>query len=166
MLKTRMKHPVTLLCLLFYLPARSQNFTVHGGEYMDTTTTRNPACAKAPLAPYFSVGGKYPRSSKTLVADVTAFLQRKNQYYTGNGYVTFRFVVDCAGYRQPMTQVLQTDAKYQATHFSKELVNELYAYLQTLKAWQAVTIPNGMLANYFTYLTFKISNGKVVAVIP
>ena len=166
MLKTRARHLVTLLFLLFYLPARSQNFAYEGGEYMDTTTTRNPACAKAPFVPYFSVGGKYPRSSETLAAEATAFLRRKNQRYAGSGYVTFRFVVDCAGYRQPKTQVLQTDANYQATHFRKELVAELYAYLQTLKDWRTVTTSNGMLANYFTYLTFKISNGKVVAVIP
>ncbi|WP_208178362.1 hypothetical protein [Hymenobacter negativus] len=155
-----------LLFILFYLPARSQNFSYEGGEYMDTTTTHNPACAKSPFVPYFSVGGKYPRSSETLAAEATAFLQRRNQRYSGSGYVTFRFVVDCAGYRLPKTQVLQTNANYQATHFRKELVNELYAYLQTLKDWRTVTTSNGMLANYFTYLTFKISNGKVVAVIP
>lgn len=155
-----------LLLLALGLPARSQNFLYEGGEYMDTTTTRNPACARAPFAPYFSVGGKYPRSSETLAAEATAFLRRTNQRYTGSGYVTFRFVVDCAGYRQPKTQVLQTDAQYQAVHFRKELVNALYTYLQTLKDWRTVTTPNSMLANYFTYLTFKISNGKVVAVIP
>ena len=166
MLKLQKKLATTLLFLLFYLPARSQNVILSDGEYMDTTTTRNPACAKAPFVPYFSVGGKYPRSSETLAADANAFLRRKNERYAGSGYVTFRFVVDCTGFRQPKTQVLQTDAKYQATHFRKELVNDLYAYLQTLKDWRAVTIPNGMLANYFTYLTFKISNGKVVAVIP
>lgn len=154
------------LVLVARLPARSQNFTYEGGEYMDTTTTRNPACAKAPFVPYFSVGGKYPRSSETLAAEATTFLRRKNQRYTGSGYVTFRFVVDCAGYRLPKTQVLQTDANYQATHFRKELIDELYAYLQTLKDWRTVSTSNGLLANYFTYLTFKISNGKVVAVIP
>jgi hypothetical protein len=166
MLKSQMKHLITLLFLLFYLPVRSQNFSYEGSEYMDTTTTRNPACAKAPLVYYFSVGGKYPRGSETLAAEATTFLRRKNQRYVGSGYVTFRFVVDCAGYRLPKTQVLQTDANYQATHFRKELVAELYAYLQTLKDWRAVTTSSGMQANYFTYLTFKISNGKVVAVIP
>lgn len=164
--KPRSRHAATLLLLLLCLPARSQYLKLNNQEYLDTTTTRNPACAKAPFVPYFSVDGKYPRSSETLVADVTAFLRRTSRRYRGSGYVTFRFVVDCAGYRQPKTQVLQTDATYQPTHFRQELVEELYAFLQTLTDWRTVTIPNGPSANYFTYLTFKISNGKVVAIIP
>lgn len=161
-----MRLTAALLFLLFYIPASSQNFVLKGGEYMDTVMTRNPACAKAPVAPYFSVDAKYPRSSETLAAEANSFLQRSNQHHKVTGYVTFRFVVDCAGFRQPMTQVLQTDAAYQKTHFSKELINELYAFVQSLKNWRTVTAPNGMQVNYFTYLTFKISNGKVVAVIP
>jgi hypothetical protein len=161
-----MKH-LLLSCLLLAaaFPARAQYFPFHGGEYLDTTTTRNPACAKAPTAPYFAVDGKYPRSSATLVREATAYLQRGSRKYSGSGYVTFRFVIDCAGFRQPMTQVLQTDAGYVPTHFRPELVGELFAFLKTLKDWRTATY-NGYAVSYFTYLTFKISNGKVVAVIP
>ena len=133
---------------------------------MDTTTTRNPACAKAPFVPYFGVNAKYPRSSATLVADAGAFLRANNRRYAGSGYLTFRFVVDCAGYRQPRTEVLQTDAAYRKIHFRPELVDELYSFLKTLTDWRTATLPNGASTNYFAYLTFKISNGKVVAVIP
>ena len=133
---------------------------------MDTTTARNPACAKAPFTVYFGVDGKYPRSSATLVEEANLFLRGKNQRYTGSGYVTFRFVVDCAGYRQPKTEVLQTDVAYRKIHFRKELLNELYNFLKTLTSWRMATLANGASTNYFTYLTFKISNGKVVAVIP
>jgi hypothetical protein len=165
MLKTRAKHLLTLLFLFFCLSARSQTFPYEGGEYVDTTTTRNPACAKAPFVPYFSVDGKYPRSSDTLVQEATAFLQRGSRKFSGSGYVTFRFVIDCAGFRLPMTQVLQTDANYAPTHFQPELVSELHAFLKTLKDWRVAT-HRGYAVSYFTYLTFKISNGKVVAVIP
>jgi hypothetical protein len=165
MLKTRAKHLITLLFFLSYLPGRSQNFTYEGGEYMDTTTARNPACAKAHSVPYFLVSGKYPRSSETLATEANAFLRRKNQRYAGSGYVTFRFVIDCAGFRQPMTQVLQTDANYAPIHFRPELVNELYAFMQSLKDWHAATY-NEQAVSYFTYLTFKVTDGKVVAVIP
>ena len=115
--------------------------------------------------PYFAVDGKYPRSSATLVREATAFLQRGNQRFSGSGYITFRFVVDCAGFRQPMTQVLQTDANYMAFHFRPEFVRDLYAFLKTLKDWRTATY-SGHAVSYFTYLTFKIANGKVVAVIP
>ncbi|MDO7846034.1 hypothetical protein Q5H92_06685 [Hymenobacter sp. M29] len=150
---------------LLSLPSRAQYLSFNGGEYLDTTTTRNPACAKVPTAPYFAVDGKYPLSSATLVREATAFLAHDSRKFGGSGYVTFRFVIDCAGFRQPMTQVLQTDANYMPTHFRPELVNELYAFLKTLKDWRAAT-HSGYAVSYFTYLTFKITDGKVVAVIP
>ena len=163
--KTKAKHTVTLLFLLFSLSAHAQYLAFHEGEYLDTTTTRNPACAKVMTLPYFAVDGKYPRSSATLVREATAFLQRSNRKFSGGGYVTFRFLVDCAGFRQPMTQVLQTDANYVATHFRPELVSKLYTFLKTLKDWRTATY-SGHAVSYFTYLTFKITDGKVVAVIP
>lgn len=162
-----MKH-LLLICLMLFaasLSVQAQYLPFHEGEYLDTTTTRNPACAKTMTLPYFAVDGKYPRSSATLVREATAFLQRGKRKFNGSGYLTFRFVVDCAGYRQPMTQVLQTDASYVAIHFRPELVQELYAFLKTLKDWRMVTY-SGHAVSYFTYLTFKLTDGKVVAVIP
>ena len=153
------------MLLIVSINAQAQYLTFHEGEYLDTTTTRNPACAKAMTLPYFAVDGKYPRSSATLVQEATVFLQHGNRKFSGSGYVTFRFVVDCAGFRQPMTQVLQTDAKYVGIHFRPELVSELYAFLKTLKDWRVATY-SGHAVSYFTYLTFKITDGKVVAVIP
>lgn len=153
------------LGLILSVHVHAQYLTFHGDEYLDTTTTRNPACAKAMTLPYFAVDGKYPRSSATLVREAAAFLQRGNRKFSGSGYVTFRFVIDCAGFRQPMTQVLQTDANYVATHFRPELVTELHTFLKTLTDWRVAT-HSSHAVSYFTYLTFKISNGKVVAVIP
>ena len=156
---------IWLVLLIASLPAQAQYLPFHDGEYLDTTTTRNPACAKTMTLPYFAVDGKYPRSSATLVREAGAFLQRGSRKFSGNGYVTFRFVVDCAGFRQPMTQALQTDANYVVIHFRPELVSELYAFLKTLKDWRTVTY-SGNAVSYFTYLTFKITDGKIVAVIP
>lgn len=122
-----MKHPLLLFLALLIsgINAQAQYLTFHEGEYLDTTTC-NPACAEAMTLPYFAVDGKYTRSSATLVREATAFLQRGNRRFSGSGsgYVTFRFVVDCAGFRQPMTQVLQTDTNYVAIHFRPELVSE------------------------------------------
>lgn len=132
---------------------------------MDTTMTRTPACEKAGYAPYYAVQAKYPRSSETLAKGAQTFLQGKPKH-RGSGYVTFRFVVDCQGNRLPRVEVLQTDARYQQFHFPKELVNNLYAYFKTLTDWPAAVWRGEMRVNYIAYLTFKITNGKVVAVIP
>ena len=160
-----MKYSSFLLLLLLHgLPARAQRITLPSGEYMDTTSVRQPPCPTFG-ARYYSVQGKYPRSSYTLAQEAQAFLQQQKQVYAGSGYVTFRFVIDCAGHRQPRVQVLQTDAQYQPTHFDKALVEALYAYFQTLAEWR-VGLAKELPINYIAYLTFKLKDGKVVAVVP
>ena len=160
-----MKYLSALLLLLLGLLARAQRITLPSGEYMDTVSVRGAACAAAAFARYYNVQGKYPRSSYTLTQEAQAFLQRQQQTYAGSGYVTFRFEVDCAGHRQPRVQVLQTDAQYQRYQFDKMLVEGLYAYFQTLTEWR-VGLAKNVAVNYTGYLTFKLKDGKVVAVVP
>lgn len=144
--------------------AKGQTIVLPDGEYMDTTSTRQSPCAKARVARYYSVEGKYPRSSETLAEEAQAFIARKGQQYSGNGYITFQFIVDCQGRREPRTQVLQTDMQYRRTTLPSGLVTELYAFLQTLTAWKVGKAP--FLVRYVTYLNFKLRDGKVVAVSP
>ena len=144
--------------------ANGQTIKLPSGEYMDTTSTQQSACAKAPMAHYYSVEGKYPRSSDTLLREVQAFLKQHKQVYKGTGYVTFRFIIDCAGHRLPRTQVLQTDADYRQAAFQPELLMALYAFLQTLTEWKPAKSPRP--TNYIAYLTFKLKDGQVVAVVP
>jgi hypothetical protein len=153
-----------LMCLLAGSAAQGQYITLPDGDYMDTASTRKPTCAKAPTAHYYNVNGKYPRSSETLLKETQAFLRQRGHTYAGSGYVTFRFMVDCTGHRQVRTQVLQTDARYQRFRFSEALVDELYAFLQTLTEWPVAKAK--MPVNYLAYLTFKLKDGKVVAVVP
>ena len=158
---------LTICFLWAWLPGHGQRFVLPSGEYMDTTLVRPAACTAAPYTRYYSVNGKYPRSSDTLRKQAQAFLQQRHQLYAGSGYITFRFVVDCTGRRLPRTEVLQTDAQYRRFRFRPELVEALYAYLNTLTDWQVARSPNGQTgANYIAYMAFKITDGKVVAVCP
>ncbi|MGI4867425.1 MAG: hypothetical protein ACRYFZ_26130 [Janthinobacterium lividum] len=154
----------SLLLLLACGSASAQHIVLPSGEYMDTTSVRNPACPTYGVR-YYSVQGKYPRSSYTLAQEAQVLLDQQKQAYVGSGYVTFRFVVDCAGHRQPRVQVLQTDAQYQRFHFRPELVAALYAYFQSLTEWRVGSV-QGKAVNYIAYLTFKLTDGKVVAVVP
>lgn len=135
------------------------------GEYMDTASLKNERCPPQ-AAYYYSVGGKYPQSSATLVKKVQTYLQQKQQAYNNSGYITFRFVINCEGKRMPQTEVLQTDEKYAAFHFDKELVAELFGFLQTLDKWRVAKSTDGNSYSYKAFLTFKIKNGKVVNIIP
>lgn len=152
--------------LLLSMVAKGQTIVLPDGEYMDTTSTRQSPCAQAPFARYYSVAGKYPRSSETLRQAAQDFLAAQHYAYEGSGYVTFRFIIDCRGQRLARVQVLQTDAAYQRYRFGSELVSALYAFLKTLTEWPAAKARNGQPVNYLAYLSFRITDGKVVAIIP
>jgi hypothetical protein len=159
-----MRYLLSASLLFIGVVAKGQTIKLPSGDYMDTTSTRQSPCATAPLAHYYSVEGKYPRSSDTLVREAEAFLKQQKQGFKGTGYVTFRFVVDCAGHRLPRTQVLQADAQYQRATFQPDLLAALYAFLQTLTEWKVAKRPSP--TNYIAYLTFKLKDGQVVAVVP
>lgn len=143
----------------------AQNFTLPDGEYMDTTFIQNEKCPQQ-YAYYYSVGGKYPENSTSLLKKVQAYLQQKNETYTNSGYITFRFMIDCEGKRIPKTRLLQTDEKYAAFHFEKKLVDELYSFLKTLDKWVIAKSTDGKSYSYKAFLTCKIKNGKVINIIP
>jgi len=143
----------------------AQNFILSDGEYMDTTFTQNEKCPKQ-YAYFYSVGGKYPENSTSLLKKAQTFLQQKNENYINSGYITFRFMIDCEGKRISKTEVLQTDEKYAAFHFEKKLVDELYGFLKTLDKWVTYRSTEGTTYSYKAFLTFKIKNGKVINIIP
>jgi len=151
--------------LLLTNQTSAQNFVLPDGEYMDTTFTQNKKCSGA-YAYFYSVGGKYPENSTSLLKKVQTFLRQKNETYVNSGYITFRFMIDCEGKLLPKTEVLQTDEKYAAFHFEKKLVDELYSFLKTLDKWVMYRSTEGTTYSYKAFLTFKIKNGKVINIIP
>jgi len=156
---------ISTVLLLCSKQSQAQNFILPDGEYMDTTFAQNEKCPPQ-YAYFYSVGGKYPENSTSLLKKVQAYLQQKNEAYTNSGYITFRFMIDCEGKRVPQTEVLQTDEKYAAFHFEKNLVDELYSFLKTLDKWIVAKSTNGNAYAYKAFLTFKIKNGKVINIIP
>jgi hypothetical protein len=132
---------------------------------MDTVSSHDPSCKEYDVY-YYQVGGKYPESSSSLLQEAQTFLQKKNSAYSGNGYVTFRFKIDCSGKEMKKVQVIQTDEKYKGYHFDKEFVNELYSFVKTLDKWRIPTTSEHKPIAYITFVTFKIKNGKVINIIP
>lgn len=153
--------------LLFACQAFGQNFTLSDGDYMDTTTNASAPC-KNYNAYYYEGNGrhKYPEASSTILKDVLSFLKAKSNSYKGNGYITFQFMIDCAGKKMNKTRVLQTDEKYINYHFDKRFVAELYAFLNTMDKWKVFKTRLGEILSYHAFITFKIKNGKVINIIP
>jgi hypothetical protein len=143
----------------------AQNFVLPDGEYMDTTYSQNEKCPNG-YTYFYSVDGKYPENSASLLQKVQIFLQQKNEHYSNNGYITFRFIIDCNGKPLPKTKVLQTDENYSAIHFEKKLLDELFAFYKTLDKWKTARSKAGINYSYRAFITFKIRNGKVINIIP
>jgi len=131
---------------------------------IDTTRNFSPGCDTMPVYAYFQVKGKYPESSQTLTKWADSALHSGNISRGAGGYITFRVLIDCAG-KLTAIRLLQTDEAYEPCFFPKELVEELYAFLQSLKSWKKAT-KGGRPVNYFSYLSFKIEEGHVVQVSP
>lgn len=81
-----------------------------------------------------------------------------------NGYVTIRFVVNCDG-EAGRFRVIQMDESYQHKSFSDGLASQLLTLTASLEGWDILT-EEGTSYDYVRYLTFKIQQGNVTALLP
>ena len=160
-----MKLIIALCSVLFSIHSFAQNYVLPEGEFMDTVINNDTTCKDYNIY-YYSVGGKQRKSSSTLLNEVLSFLKQKNNLYAGSGYITYQFKIDCLGNKMRRTQVLQTDEIYKSYHFKKELVEELYLFLNSLTTWKMAQNKDGQVFPYNAFMTFKIKNGKVINIIP
>jgi hypothetical protein len=156
---------VSLTFVFSFFESFGQNYILPDGEYMDTTSNSNSEC-KVNNIYYYQVNGKYPESSSSLLLEALEFMNKKTTEYTGSGYITFRFAIDCEGKMANKVQVLQTNEYYKNYHFEKSLVNDLYSFVKTLDKWKTIKKKDNKTYSYVTFITFKIKNGKVINIIP
>ncbi len=155
---------VAFIC--FASGAIGQNTTfLENALYMDTMSDRTIKCNNY-TAYFYQVGGKYPENSASLLKELLLFQHDKTQFDSGNGNITFRFTVNCEGQVMRKVQVIQTDEKYNLTHFQKPLIDQLFLFFKSLKKWKIVKDRNAEPLNYHAFITFKIKNGKVTNIIP
>jgi hypothetical protein len=161
-----MKHflTITIVCFLSF-SCKGQLIFTPDGEFMDTTFVGTPQCGDAIYYYYYSVDGKYPKNSTTLIKEAKAFLKDKPHYAEVNGYITFRFGVNCEGTISRF-RVQQTDEKYNETHFDKNLVNDLHQFVLSLNPWPIGRDKDKKPINYVAFISFKIKNGEIIAIIP
>ncbi|OZI05420.1 hypothetical protein BWI93_25335 [Siphonobacter sp. BAB-5385] len=155
-----------LLFLLLSSSCFGQDYSLPTGDYMDTTYQMSSKCSSCRIVYYYHINAKYPKSSATLRTEVNQYLLERKRSYQGSGYVTFRFMIDCEGKRVQRVRVLQTSSDYKTYQFDKVFVNDLFDFIKTLDRWQPGHYKNLFPVNYLTYLSFKIHDGKVIAVLP
>lgn len=81
-----------------------------------------------------------------------------------NGYITVRFLVNCEG-KTGLFRTQQMNENYTEENFDKDFVNKLVSFTKSLNGW----IPKesqGSKLDYYQYLTYKITNGKVSEILP
>ena len=144
----------------------SQNYKIPEGDFMDTTLSKFTSTCQDKNVLYYQIGAKYPESSLSILKNAQAYTSKYNNF-SGNGYITFRFIIDCKGEITPRIQVLQTDENYKKYYFEKDFVNLLYAFLKTMDKWKIARINNREVPlAYHSFITFKIQDGKVVNILP
>lgn len=114
---------------------------------------------------YYAVSGGYKGGGKRLFG----LLSRQSfpnpaGSAGGSGYITVRFVVNCKG-QTDRFRVLQVDRNYQSATFDSALVATVLGFTKGLTAWRPGEY-QGAYYDYFQYLTFKITDGKVVDILP
>jgi len=81
-----------------------------------------------------------------------------------NGYITFRFIVNCEG-KSGLFRVQQMDEQYKEKYFEKKLLEQLLSFTKNLNGWIPKEI-QGRKVDYYQYLTYKIEDGKVSEILP
>ncbi len=136
-----------------------------GRTFIDTSWS-SPFSPDSIFVYYYNVRSKYLESSEGLCHRASHFLEAGNNTNTGSGYITFRFFIDSAGQIQKRVQVIETSEVYKHYHFDENIVWLLFDYLESLKDWNPARAPKGYPPFYIGIMTFKIHEGKIVAVIP
>jgi hypothetical protein len=81
-----------------------------------------------------------------------------------SGYLTFRFVVNCEGETGWFT-LEEADLAFQPTRFKTETIQHLLGILREAGPWQPVIIRDETRDAY-TYVTFKLADGKLIELLP
>ncbi len=152
--------------LWMVLFAATQVFAFAQGVTYNLDTARAPGagCDTLPVLAYFQVKGKYPESSQTLTRWADSTLWHSFRPGDINGYITFRFMIDCHG-QLTGVRLFQTNEKYEAGFFPKEIVERLYTFVRSLDGWKR-GMARSRQVNYSAYLSFRIEHGHVVQTSP
>ena len=103
---------------------------------------------------------------------VKEFIKKQFKYQcdtSQNGFITFRYFVNCKG-KAGKFSIIQVDNNYNKYSFKQELVSQLENIVTKLDIYKVKTdFRKGrehILVDYFIFLSFKIRNGEIEAILP
>jgi hypothetical protein len=114
---------------------------------------------------YYSLRIKYPLSSEAILNNAKAALVQYRTPFSGTGWVTIRFIVDCKG-KPGCFHIYQVDENYLPAKFRVPFISALQIFLvEQMDAWPVGYVKNAA-TDYYAYVTFKIKDGRIENIIP
>ncbi|MEM1340359.1 MAG: hypothetical protein AAF634_12510 [Bacteroidota bacterium] len=87
-----------------------------------------------------------------------------NKGYSDSGYLNIRFVINCKGAAGRYI-IHENTLDLEPTELDKDMTNQLFALTRQLKDWNPVFF-RGKNRDAYMYLSYRIENGEIVAILP
>ncbi len=81
-----------------------------------------------------------------------------------SGWIRIRFVVNCEG-QTDRFRLIACDKNYEAKTFNAVITDQLLSLTKSLKGWKMKAM-DGEPIDYYQFLSFKLENGAIVAILP
>lgn len=85
-------------------------------------------------------------------------------YHGDNGYLTFRFIINCKGETGQFV-IEELGMNFKTNKMNEEFVNHVFDIVKSLDQWRPISF-EGFEYDSFIHLTFKITNGKIIEILP
>jgi hypothetical protein len=164
-----MKNRTIITYILFFVKSNSalgQHYDVENKVIVDKNLFTNSKCERTYYDYFYSVEGKYPESSKTILKNTKAFLSQRKTLIKGSGYINFNLGIACDGKLSRNLSVTQTNEKYGIANFEKHVIEDLYAFIKTMNKWKICVDDEKQPVNYIVFISFKIKDGEIINIIP
>lgn len=111
---------------------------------------------------HFSKGLFYKGEKKTLR---DTFLKQYNPINVDeSGWIRIRFIVNCKG-ESGRFRLIMSDLDYKERSFDSRITDQLMQISKSLEGWE-IQSKDGQARDFYQYLIFKISNGKLIEILP
>tara|TARA_R110002072_G_scaffold152494_12_gene302211 strand:+ start:4334 stop:4669 length:336 start_codon:yes stop_codon:yes gene_type:complete len=101
-----------------------------------------------------------PKAIKKLIEKDYPNLDLKGE----SGMLTIRFLINCNA-EIVRFEILENDLNYQKKKFDPEVKQQLFDITKNLKNWRANYLA-GEYRDCAMYLTYKLKNGEIIAILP
>lgn len=115
---------------------------------------------------YFNLGkGPVYSKEKSSILNTFKTTYKPLNDKTQNGFIRIRFIINCEG-KAGRFRVLESDYNYQKFTFNKKITNQLLTLTKKIENWEIHYSKNEIALDYYMYLIFKITNGKLTEILP